>query len=110
MLKHDFQSDVGYWVHKCAHRFESHMNSMLVDKGISYRQMQILAWLCLGNILWCGFAAMRQRNLKLRRWWGPRRLVRMSLTLTRSACRVPRLRVSVWSRVWITLMTSTAMV
>lgn len=27
--------------------------------------MQILAWLCLGNILWCGFTAMRQRDLNL---------------------------------------------
>jgi NADH-quinone oxidoreductase subunit M len=27
--------------------------------------MQILAWLCLGNILWCGFAAMRQRDLNM---------------------------------------------
>jgi len=27
--------------------------------------MQILAWLCLGNILWCGFTAMRQHDLNL---------------------------------------------
>jgi NADH-quinone oxidoreductase subunit M len=27
--------------------------------------MQILAWLCLGNILWCGFTAIRQRDLNL---------------------------------------------
>lgn len=27
--------------------------------------MPILAWLCLGNILWCGFAATRQRDLNL---------------------------------------------
>ena len=27
--------------------------------------MQILAWLCLGNILWCGFTAMRQRDLNM---------------------------------------------
>ncbi|MEY4386768.1 MAG: dehydrogenase subunit [Verrucomicrobiota bacterium] len=27
--------------------------------------MQILAWLCLGNIIWCGFTAMRQRDLNL---------------------------------------------
>jgi NADH-quinone oxidoreductase subunit M len=27
--------------------------------------MQTLAWLCLGNILWCGFAAMRQRDLNM---------------------------------------------
>ncbi len=27
--------------------------------------MQFLAWLCLGNILWCGFTAMRQRDLNL---------------------------------------------
>jgi NADH-quinone oxidoreductase subunit M len=27
--------------------------------------MSILAWLCLGNILWCGFVAVRQRDLNL---------------------------------------------
>lgn len=27
--------------------------------------MNILAWLCLGNILWCGLVAMRQRDLNL---------------------------------------------
>jgi NADH-quinone oxidoreductase subunit M len=27
--------------------------------------MQILGWLCLGNILWCGFTAMRQRDLNM---------------------------------------------
>jgi len=27
--------------------------------------MQILAWLCLGNIIWCGFTAMRQRDLNM---------------------------------------------
>jgi MarR family transcriptional regulator for hemolysin len=47
LLKHNFQSDVGYWVHVCAHRFELHMNALLADEGISYRQMQVLAWLAL---------------------------------------------------------------
>lgn len=27
--------------------------------------MNVLAWLCLGNILWCGLVAMRQRDLNL---------------------------------------------
>ncbi|HEU5070489.1 MAG TPA: NADH-quinone oxidoreductase subunit M [Verrucomicrobiae bacterium] len=27
--------------------------------------MHVLAWLCLGNILWCGLTAMRQRDLNL---------------------------------------------
>jgi NADH-quinone oxidoreductase subunit M len=27
--------------------------------------MQVLAWLCLGNLLYCGWVAMRQRNLNL---------------------------------------------
>jgi NADH-quinone oxidoreductase subunit M len=36
---------------------------LLPDAAQSW--MQILAWLCLGNIIWCGFAAMRQRDLNL---------------------------------------------
>ncbi|QDV74807.1 MarR family winged helix-turn-helix transcriptional regulator [Botrimarina mediterranea] len=47
LLKHNFQSDAGYWVHVCAHRFELHMNALLADEGISYRQMQVLAWLAM---------------------------------------------------------------
>ena len=27
--------------------------------------MHVLAWLCLGNILYCGWVAMRQRDLNL---------------------------------------------
>ncbi|MCU0771861.1 MAG: NADH-quinone oxidoreductase subunit M [Verrucomicrobia bacterium] len=27
--------------------------------------MSVLSWLCLGNILWCGFVAVRQRDLNL---------------------------------------------
>jgi len=47
LLQHDFKSDVGCWVHLCAHRFEVIANSVLADEGISYRQMQVLAWLAM---------------------------------------------------------------
>jgi MarR family transcriptional regulator for hemolysin len=47
LLKQDFKSDVGYWVHMCAHRFESMMNAELANENISYRQFQVLAWLAL---------------------------------------------------------------
>ena len=47
MLKHDFLSDVGYWVHMCAHRFEILMNAELASEGISFRQFQVLAWLAV---------------------------------------------------------------
>lgn len=47
MLTYDFQSDLGYWLHIAAHRFEEAMRQELGDEGISYRQCQILAWLAL---------------------------------------------------------------
>ncbi|QDU56925.1 MarR family winged helix-turn-helix transcriptional regulator [Aeoliella mucimassa] len=47
MLRHDFTTDIGYWLHMCAHRLESMMNAELSEVGISYRQFQILAWLAL---------------------------------------------------------------
>ncbi|WP_437202216.1 MarR family winged helix-turn-helix transcriptional regulator [Planctomicrobium sp. SH664] len=47
MLEHDFQSDIGYWIHLSAHRFECAMNSELSVEGITYRQCQVLAWLAL---------------------------------------------------------------
>lgn len=47
VLEHDFRSDVGYWVHMCAHRFEALMNAELAEENVSYRQCQILAWLAL---------------------------------------------------------------
>lgn len=51
MLEQDFRSDVGYWVHLCAHRFEAMMNAELAEEHVSYRQCQILAWLALeGNL------------------------------------------------------------
>lgn len=51
LLKQDFRSDVGYWVHVCAHRFEAAMRNELAGENISYRQCQILAWLALeGNM------------------------------------------------------------
>jgi NADH-quinone oxidoreductase subunit M len=34
---------------------------LLPDAAQSW--MQLLAWLCLGNLLYCGFVAMRQKNL-----------------------------------------------
>ncbi len=33
--------------------------------GAAHDWMNVLAWLCLGNILWCGLVAMRQRDLNL---------------------------------------------
>lgn len=47
MLTYDFHSDLGYWLHIAAHRFEEAMRLELGDYGISYRQCQILAWLAL---------------------------------------------------------------
>lgn len=47
MLEYDFHSDLGYWTHIAAHRFEWAVNAELADEGISYRQFQILAWLAL---------------------------------------------------------------
>jgi DNA-binding MarR family transcriptional regulator len=47
MLEHDFQSEVGYWVHMAAHRFECAMNIQLATEGITYRQCQVLAWLAI---------------------------------------------------------------
>lgn len=57
MLKHDFQSDVGYWVHMAAHRFERAMNEELTAEGVTYRQGQVLAWLALdGDLAQCELA------------------------------------------------------
>jgi MarR family transcriptional regulator for hemolysin len=47
LLEHDFRSDVGYWVHVAAHRFERAMNAELAGEAITYRQCQVLAWLAL---------------------------------------------------------------
>lgn len=47
VLEYDFQSDLGYWVHMTAHRFEWAMNAELAGEGITYRQCQILAWLAM---------------------------------------------------------------
>ena len=43
MLTYDFHSDLGYWLHIAAHRFEEAMRLELSEDGISYRQCQILA-------------------------------------------------------------------
>ncbi len=51
MLEHDFRSDVCYWVHMTAHRFERAMNVELATEGITYRQFQVLAWLSLDGEL-----------------------------------------------------------
>ncbi len=57
LLKHDFQSHVGYWVHMTAHRFERAMNEELAGEGITYRQGQVLAWLALdGDLAQCELA------------------------------------------------------
>jgi MarR family transcriptional regulator for hemolysin len=47
LLKQDFRTSVGYWVHVTAHRFECAMNAELAAEGITYRQCQVLAWLSL---------------------------------------------------------------
>lgn len=51
MLEYDFQSDLGYWVHMTAHRFEGAVNTELAAEGITYRQCQILAWLAMEGSL-----------------------------------------------------------
>lgn len=51
MLDYDFRSDVGYWVHIAAHRFERAMNAELAAEGMTYRQGQVLAWLSLDGDL-----------------------------------------------------------
>ena len=51
MLEHDFRSEVGYWVHTSAHRFERAMNAELSAEGMTYRQCQVLAWLSLDGEL-----------------------------------------------------------
>jgi MarR family transcriptional regulator for hemolysin len=57
VLKHDFHSSIGYWVHIAAHRFERAMNEELAAEGITYRQGQVLAWLALdGNLAQCELA------------------------------------------------------
>jgi MarR family transcriptional regulator for hemolysin len=47
VLKQDFRTSHGYWVHMTAHRFECAMNAELAGEGITYRQCQVLAWLSL---------------------------------------------------------------
>lgn len=47
MLEYDFRSDVGYWVHVTAHRFERAMNAEAAAEGMTYRQCQVLGWLSL---------------------------------------------------------------
>lgn len=57
MLEHDFRSEVCYWVHRSAHRFERAMNAELAADGITYRQCQVLAWLSLdGELAQCELA------------------------------------------------------
>ncbi|HEX6986355.1 MAG TPA: MarR family transcriptional regulator [Planctomycetaceae bacterium] len=51
MLEHDFRSDVGYWLHMAAHRFERAMNAEVASEGMTYRQCQVLAWLALAGDL-----------------------------------------------------------
>lgn len=51
VLEHDFRSDVGFWIHAAAHRFERAMNAELSAEGLTYRQCQVLGWLALdGNL------------------------------------------------------------
>lgn len=50
-LDHDFCSDVGYWLHMAAHRFERSMNAELASEGLTYRQCQVLGWLALDGPL-----------------------------------------------------------
>ena len=51
LLENDFRSDVGYWVHIAAHRFERAMNEELAREGMTYRQCQVLGWLALDGQL-----------------------------------------------------------
>ena len=51
VLEQDFCSDVGYWVHMVAHRFERAMNAELSREGLTYRQCQVLGWLAVDGPL-----------------------------------------------------------
>lgn len=51
LLDHDFCSDVGYWLHMAAHRFERAMNAELANEGLTYRQCQVLGWLAVDGPL-----------------------------------------------------------
>ncbi len=51
LLEHDFCSDVGFWLHMAAHRFERSMNAELASAGLTYRQCQVLGWLALDGPL-----------------------------------------------------------
>jgi len=51
MLGHGFCSDVGFWLHMAAHRFERAINAELASEGLTYRQCQVLGWLALDGHL-----------------------------------------------------------
>jgi MarR family transcriptional regulator for hemolysin len=44
LLRHDFESSVGYWICMASRAFERAMNDELAPRGITYRQAQVL-WL-----------------------------------------------------------------
>jgi MarR family transcriptional regulator for hemolysin len=47
MLQFDFQSSVGHSICMAAHLFERQMQDELEPMGITFRQVQILAWLAI---------------------------------------------------------------
>ena len=51
VLDHDFRSDVGFWVHRAAHRFERAMNNELSAESLTYRQCQVLGWIAMDGEL-----------------------------------------------------------
>jgi len=45
MLHYDFEASVGYWLVVTANTFQQALNDDLSKHGITYRQLQVLAWL-----------------------------------------------------------------
>ena len=45
MLHYDFEESVGYWLVVTANTFQQALNDDLSKHGITYRQLQVLAWL-----------------------------------------------------------------
>jgi len=45
-LEFDFERSLGYWIFATAHQLSLAMNEELHEHGITYRQWEVLAWLC----------------------------------------------------------------
>jgi MarR family transcriptional regulator for hemolysin len=49
VLEFDFESAPGHWICMTAHAFQKAINDELAPQGITYRQVQVLAWLALAG-------------------------------------------------------------